>query len=72
MTWLNADLHSPEDGQTVLAYWPGTPVYQLKASLESLTYHAADAPDSGEAWIDVHGERADAPSHWMALPEAPK
>lgn len=70
MSWLNADHHKPEDGKTVLAYWPTTSV--CKASFQSLTYHASDAPDSNESWVDVFGEKQDAPTHWMALPEAPK
>lgn len=66
--WRDADHDPPENEQTVLACWHGT---SCIPGMESLTYHAADAPDGPEAWLDCWGERRDPPTHWQPLPELP-
>jgi hypothetical protein len=68
--WVFTEHRKPDDGKTVLGYWPGSG--HCPASYESLTYHASDAPDSRECWSDVFGTDSDEPTYWMPLPEAPK
>lgn len=66
--WITVDEKAPADEQTVLACWHGP---SCTPGMESLTYHAADAPDGPEAWSDAWGETRDPPTHWMPLPAWP-
>ena len=64
--WISVSEIKPDDGQTVMGYWPEPLIFQ------STTFHAKDAPDSRESWSDVFDDYIDEPTHWMPLPEAPK
>lgn len=67
--WIPVSERNPNDEQTVLACWTGPSVFN--EGMESLTYHAADAPDGHECWRDVFGELRDPPTHWT-LKDLPK
>jgi hypothetical protein len=64
--WRRPDVDPPADEQLVLCYWAPNSVHS-DPIYESLTYYAADAPDSGEAWADWTGERGDTPDLWAPL-----
>lgn len=66
--WIRVEDRLPDNEQKVLAYWKGSSTIE---SCESLTYQAADQGDGHEAWINAWGERADPPTHWQPMIEAP-
>lgn len=68
--WIPVSERLPDDEQTVLAAWVG-PSCSPSGCGETLTYHAADAPDGPEAWSSAWGEDVDPPTHWMPW-EPPK
>lgn len=66
--WINTDEQQPDDEQTVLACWL---LHGGGASYASVTYHARDAEDGPESWLDWNDNTEDRPSYWMPLDALP-
>ena len=58
MKWISVEERLPEDGQTVVIYHP-----RWSPVVHNWT---------GWAFRDTIGPNADAPTHWMPLPEPPE
>lgn len=68
LNWNKTDERTPENEQTVLGCWKGP---SCVPGMETLIYHATDAPDGHERWCDVFGVLRDPPTHWTLM-EMPK
>lgn len=67
--WISTSERMPDDEQRTLGCWVGPSVHA--PGMETLIYHAADAPDGPECWRDVFGDERDPPTHWIPEPALP-
>lgn len=68
--WIRVSEQSPKEEQNVLCYWPASTY--APESMESLQFFGADEYKGRDRWIDVFGNEADTPTHWMPRPDPPK